>query len=210
MFKNHPLIIIFAAGFILLLSGIGTSYYWLTRIYIPEQINSNENAKKLVEWTENDTFNPSNNNKITEIQLERFIKINKTLYALLIKLKKDYSDSQWQTIVEMVKMQPAWKAQKYLALKKYQMSPKEYEYINDQIRKHWILRFKEKSAEQLKEMGWEMFEDRLDSTNRSENYDLFSLREDQLNSIFTLFLSDEVKNLLSDVDSLSTNSDSLP
>jgi hypothetical protein len=201
---------IFAAGFILLLSGIGTSYYWLTRIYIPEQINSNENAKKLVEWTEEDTFNPPPDNKITENQLERFIQINKTLYTLLKKLKKDYSDSQWQTVVEMVKIQPAWKAQKYIALKKYQMSPKEYEYINDQIRQHWILRFKERSAEQLKEMGWEMFEDRIDSSNHSENYDLFSLREEQLNSIFTLFLSDDVKKLLSDADTLSTNSDSLP
>jgi len=63
MFKKHPLLIIFAAGFILLISGIGSSYFWLTRIYLPEQINSNEEARKLMEWHLNDTYLPPTRQK---------------------------------------------------------------------------------------------------------------------------------------------------
>ena len=210
MLKKHPLLIVLAAGFILLLSGIGTSYYWLTHIYIPEQINSNENAKKLQTWTLNDTFLPPTDSQITESQLEKFIQINQNLHGLLKKLKKEYSESQWQTILEMIKLQPEWRAQKYLSLKKYGMSPLEYEFVTDQITQYWILRFKEKYAEQLNEMGWEMLKEKMDSTIHSENYNLFFSKEEQLNNLFTLFLTEDLKNIFSDEDSLFISSDSLP
>ena len=209
MLKKHPLIIIFAAGFILLISGIGTSYYWLTRIYLPQQINSNENAKKLVEWTEKDSFTIPVDNRVTEKQINKFLLINESLYFMLQKLNNDYSDSQWQVVFEMIKLQPEWKAQKYMALNKFKLSPKEYDFITKEITKYWIYRLKEKSAEHLNEMGWEMLQNRMDSTHHSNNYELFNSKEDQLNNIFTLFLSQDVKNMFMEVDTVIAKSDSL-
>lgn len=209
MLRKHPLLIIFAAGFILLLSGIGTSYYWLTRIYLPEQINSNENAKKMVAWLKTDTYSPPKDNIVTESQLNKFLLVNESLSFMLQQLNKDYSDSQWHVVFEMIKIQPEWKARKYLALKKFELSPKEYDFVTSEITKYWISRLKQKSAVQLKEMGWEMFKDRIDSTLYLTNYELFNSKEEQLNNIFTLFLSQDVKNMFMGIDSLIAVSDSL-
>ena len=77
------------------------------------------------------------------------------------------------------------------------------------IKKYWIERLKEKSAEHLRELGWEIFQNKLDSTIHSKNYDLFNSREDQLNNIFTLFLTQDVKNMFMENDTLSTKADSL-
>lgn len=208
--RKHPLLIIFAAGFILLISGIGTSYYWLTRIYLPDQINSNENAKKLKEWTESDSFILPADNLITETQLDNFLQVNESLYFLLQQLNKEFNDSQWQVVFEMIKLQPEWQAKKYFALKKFNMSPREYNFITEEITKYWIERLKEKSVEHLKELGWEIDRDRTDSTMHSENYELFNSREDQLNSIFTLFLTQDVKDMFMEYDSAAAKADSLP
>ena len=207
MLKKHPLLIIFAAGFILLISGIGTSYYWLTRIYLPDQINSNENAKNLLEWTENDSFAPPIDNTVSETQLDKFLLVNESLYFLLQQLNKDYSDSQWSVVFEMIKLQPEWQAKKYIALKKFDLSPLEYEFITEEITKYWIDRLKEKSVQQLKEMGWEILQDKMESTMHSNNYDLFNSKEDQLNNIFTLFLSQDVKNMFMEYDTLVVKAD---
>ena len=206
---RHPLLIILAAGFILLISGIGSSYYWLTRIYLPEQINSNENAKKLIEWTESDSYIPPIDNSISESQLNKFLFVNESLYLLLQQLNEDYSDSQWQVVFEMIKLQPEWKANKYFALKKFNLSPLEYDFIAEEITKYWIDRLKEKSAERLKEMGWEILQNQTDSSVHSKNYDLFNSKEDQLNNIFTLFLTQDVKDMFIENDSAIVDSDSL-
>jgi hypothetical protein len=210
MFKKHTLLIIFAAGIILLMSGIGTSYYWLTRIYLPDQINSNENAKKLTEWTDTDSFIPPSDNCISENQLNKFLLVNESLYFLLQQLNKDYNESQWHVVFELIKLQPEWQAKKYLALKKFDLSPLEYEFIANEITEYWIDRLREKSIEHLKELGWEILHDKIDSTNHSINYDLFNSKEDQLNNIFTLFLSQNVNNMFLESDTVSMTTDSLP
>lgn len=209
MFKKHPLIIIFIAGFILLLSGIGTSYYWLTRIYLPDQINSNDDAKKLAEWTAADSFTAPENNYITKKQLDNFLLVNESLYFLLHQLNNDYNDSQWQVVFEMIKLQPEWQAKKYLALKKFDLSPLEYDFIANEISKYWIERLKEKSYEHLKELGWEILRDRKDSVAQSTNYELFNSKEEQLNNVFTLFLTQDVKNMFMEDDTVFAISDSL-
>jgi len=208
-FKKHPLLIVFATGFILLISGIGTSYFWLTRIYLPEQINSNENAKKLIEWSESDNYLPPKNQTVSNDQLNKFLFVNENLHFLLQQLNKDYSESQWQVVFELIKLQPEWQANKYLALKKFELSPMEYEFIAEEITKYWIKRLKEKSAEHLEEMGWEILQNQTDSTVHSKNYDLFNSREDQLNNIFTLFLTEDVKDMFIENDSAIVESDSL-
>lgn len=209
MFKKHPLLIIFFAGLVLLLSGIGTSYYWLTSIYLPDQINSNDNAKKLAEWAASDSFTPPEDNYITKIQLDNFLLVNESLYFLLHQLNNDYNDSQWQVVFEMIKLQPEWQAKKYLALKKFDLSPMEYDFIANEITKYWIERLKEKSIEHLKELGWETFKVKKDSASQSINFELFNSREEQLNNIFTLFLTQDVKNMFMNDDTVLTNSDSL-
>lgn len=210
MNKKHPLVIIFAAGFILLISGIGTSYYWLTRIYLPDQINSNADAKRLAEWAESDPFKPPEDNTVSETQLNKFLLVNQSLNFLIQQLNKNYSESQWQVVFEMIKLQPEWQAKKYVALKKFGLSPIEYDFITEEITKYWITQLKEKSAEQLKELGWELNNENNDSTRYFNNYDLFSSREDELNNIFTLFLTQDVKNMFMGNDSIDTSSDSLP
>lgn len=179
MLKKHPLLIILAAGFILLLSGIGTSHYWLTRIYLPDQINSNENAKKLIEWKEKDSFLPPADNKVTKAQLNNFLFVNEDLNFLLQQLNSDYSDSQWHVVLEMIKLQPEWKAKKYRSLKKYKLSPLEYDFITEEITKYWINRLKQKSADHLQRMGWDIPRDKIDSTIHTHNYELFNSREDE-------------------------------
>ena len=44
MIRKRNLILILLAGIILLLTGFGSSYFWLTRIYLPREIDANENA----------------------------------------------------------------------------------------------------------------------------------------------------------------------
>lgn len=210
MFKRHPLIIIFLSGFILLLSGIGTSYYWLTQIYLPEQINANEEAKKLYEWTEFDSFSPPQDRVITKAQLDKFLLVNESLYFFLQQLSSNYSDSQWQVVFEMVKLRPEWQAKKYFALKKFGLSPREYDFIADEITKYWIMRLKEKSINHLNEMGWKIFENKFDTVTHSTSYELFSSEEEKLNNIFTLFLDQDVRNMFLQFNADSVNSDSLP
>ncbi len=80
MLKKHPLLIIFAAGIILLISGVGTSYFWLTRIYLPEQIDANDDAKKLHEWHDTDPFSPPVDQRVSRKQLDKFLMINESLF----------------------------------------------------------------------------------------------------------------------------------
>lgn len=210
MFKRHPLLIIFFSGLIIFISGIGTSYYWLTRIYLPEQINTNENARKMYEWQLADSYSPPLNRQVSEDQLNKFLLVNASINYLIQKLKRQFDDSQWQVVFEIIKMQPAWAAQKYAALKKFGLSPLEYDFIAEEISKYWRFRLKEKSAEHLKEFGWEYLPEKLENTEKDLNYPLFNSKEDQLNNLFSIFLNQDIKDFISEYDSTIVFNDSLP
>ncbi len=210
MLKKHPLLIIFVSGLIIFISGIGTSYYWLTRIYLPEQINTNENARKLNDWQITDSYSLPHNRQVSPEQLNKFLLVNGSLNYLIQRLKTQFDESQWQVVIELIKMQPTWAAQKYVALQKFNLSPLEYDFIAEEISKYWRIRLKEKSAEHLKEFGWEYLPEKFENVETGVNYDLFNSNEDQLNNLFSLFLNQDIKELLNDYDSTIVFNDSLP
>jgi len=210
MLKKHPLLIILAAGFILLISGIGSSYYWLTRIYLPDQINSNENALKLKEWAETDQFKPPDNKKVTEEQLNKFLLVNQSLFYFLQNLKHKYNESQWQVVFEFIKMQPSWEGKKYIALKKFNLSPLEYDFISLEVSNYWKTRLKEISKDRLEKSGWDLITENLSETEHRINYDLFLANEDQLNNLFTIFLTPNLVSLFNSKDTANVIADSLP
>ena len=106
-----------------------------------------------------------------------------------------------------VRVQPA---QKYVAFQKFDLSPLEYDFIAEELSKYWRIRLKEKSAEHLKEFGWEFLHEKFKNVETGVNYDLFKSKEDQLNSLFSLFLNQDIKDLLNGYDSTIVFNDSLP
>lgn len=210
MLRKHPLLIIFTAGFILLISGIGTSYFWLTRIYLPDQINANTDALNFQKWYDSDLYIFPPDKKISNEQLDKFILVNESLHYFLQQLKTKFNESQWQVAFELIKMQPAWNAKKYQALNKFNLSPREYEFINEELTKYWILRLKEISIKKLHNSGWEILTDNVDKNDQTVNYDLFLSREDELNNVITLLLTPEMIDIFTSVDSLAVPNDSLP
>ena len=179
------------AGLILLISGFGSSYYWLTKIYIPEKIDSNKNAKLLNEWILADSFIPPPDGKITPNQLDLFIKVNSSLSFLLRKIRRQFEEDSWRIAFDIIQMQPEWAANKYLALKKFKLSPKEYDWIADQVLEFWIFRWKEESVAKLKEYGWELNSLSEQEENKLLNYDLFKKNEKELNNIFSVLSTEK-------------------
>jgi hypothetical protein len=192
MVRKRTIIFVFLAGLILLISGFGSSYYWLTKIYLPEQIDSNKNAKLLNEWILTDTFIPPSDGKITRNQLDLFIKVNSSLSFLLRKIRRQFEEYSWRIAFDIIQMQPEWAANKYLALKKFNLSPKEYDWIADQVLEFWIFRWKEESVAKLKEYGWELNSLSEQEENELVNYDIFIKNEKELNKIFSV-LSTEMQ-----------------
>lgn len=201
MIKKRTYWIIFLCGFILLVSGIGTSYYWITRIYLPEQLNADANSKLLVEWTANDMFTPPIDGKITKENLAVFLLINESLTSELQQLRKLFEESSWDIAFEVIKMQPEWAGKKYLALKKFGMTPKEYDWMVSCVINYWIYRWKEESFENLRQFGWE-----LDDTTRSkvkpQNYELFNSHKEDLNRIFDILWPEKQQTEQTQADTL--------
>jgi len=135
--------------------------------------------------------------------------VNQSLYYFLQNVKHQFNESQWQVIVELIKMQPTWEAKKYSALKKFEISPREYEFITEEVSNYWRIRLKEISVEKLEKSGWELFAANFEEIDQTVNYDLFLSKDDQLNNLFTMFLTPSVMNLFGGEDSSLTADDSL-
>jgi hypothetical protein len=77
-------------------------------------------------------------------------------------------------------MQPEWAANKYIALKKFNLSPQEYDWIVQQVVAYWLYRWKESSITKLREYGWELENISPDAGDKPINYELFLDHEDEL------------------------------
>lgn len=185
MNKKRVLWIIFLSAFILLLCGLGTSYFWLTRIYLPEQLDAHENARLLLIWEKEDIFSPPDQNKMTEHQLALFLQVNESLSAELHKIKREFEENSWWIAFDIIRLQPEWAGKKYLALRRFELSPKEYDWIVKCVLEFWIYRWKEESIEHLREFGWE-FEEYSQDTKKPANYELLLSYEDDLSRIFEI------------------------
>ena len=205
MTKKRVLWIILLSGFILLLSSIGTSYFWITQIYLPEHMDINENTRLLMQWEQEDQFLPPDDGQITKEQLSRFLRVNESLIVVVQKLRRHFEENSWSIAFDVIKVQPEWAGKKYLALKKCKLSPKEYNWITNCVTDFWIYRWKKESVERLREFGWS-FEDYNLDFERPSNYDLFSNYEKDLNLIFDILWPD-IEAKPSDVhsDSLGMN-----
>ena len=178
---------IFLAGFILLLTGFGSSYFWLTRIYLPEQIDANENAQKLNAWAAIDSFVPPADGKITVQQFNLFMQTNHSLSFLFRILRKQFEENSWRFAFDIIKMQPEWQANKYVALKKFNLSPLEYDWITEQVVAYWIYRWQENSIAKLRAYGWELKNIPSNTRTKPVNYELLLEHEDELNELREIF-----------------------
>jgi len=185
--RKRIYIIIFTSGLILMLSGFGSSYYWLTRIYLPEQIDANINAKKMKEWESRDNFTPPADKRITRQQLHLFIQVNESLAFLLRRLHDQFEDHSWRFAFDMIQVQPEWAARKYLALQKHGLSPREYDWIFDQVVTFIVHRWKEEAINKMRDFGWEFSQIEVNDPDIAINYDLFVDNEKDLRRMFEFF-----------------------
>jgi hypothetical protein len=204
MTRKKILWIILLSAAILLVTALASSYYWITRIYLPEQLDADKKARLLLQWEKEDLFVPDKNSIITEQQFRRFLQINEILSIEIQKLQKQFEKNSWSIALEIIKMQPEWAGKKYLALKKFGLSPKEYDWIADLVTEYWIYKWKKESVENLRNYGWEL-EGIPENSIPPPNYRMFSKYEEELNRMFDLLWPDK-----SISDSISTNKLSLP
>jgi hypothetical protein len=205
MTRKRVLWIIFLSGFILLVSSIGTSYFWITKIYLPEHMDINGNSKLLMKWEQEDQYSPPENGQITREQLSRFLLVNESLIVVVQKLRRHFEENSWSIAFAVIKVQPEWIGKKYLALKKCELSPKEYNWISNCVTDFWIYRWKEESIDRLRGFGWSLENYNLES-KRPPNYDLFFSYEKDLNRIFDILWPDkEAKPEAVLTDSLGMN-----
>ncbi len=186
MARTRTKIIVFFTGLFILLSGFSSSYYWITQVYLPEIINADENARLYQQWFESDTFRISENQPISRVQLEQFIRINESLSFLVQRMRQHFEDNSWTFAIDMIQMRPEWLANKYLALKKHGLTPREFDWIANCVVEFWIYRWKEESAEALEDYGWEVKPSMRTDHHCAENYTLFLDYEDDLNKIFEI------------------------
>jgi len=194
MARTRTKIIVFFAGLFILLSGFGSSYFWITQVYLPDIINADENARLYQQWFDQDTFQASLNKPVSREQLEKFLRINESLYFLLQRLRQHFEENSWTMAIDMVQMHPEWLANKYLALKKHGLSPREYDWIANCVVEFWIYRWKQESAEKLEDYGWEVKPSLRSDRLCAENYTLFLNYEDDLNKILDILWPQEQAN----------------
>ena len=182
--KNILWIILLSAA-VILFSGLASSYYWITRIYLPEQLDAHANSRLLFQWEQEDNFVPPASGEITKEQFILFLQINESLSAEIQRLRKQFEENSWSIAFEVIKMQPEWARKKYIALNKFNLSPKEYNWIVNAVIEFWIYKWKNESVENLREYGWELEsfpEDSIPPTN----YKLFVSHEEDLSRIFDI------------------------
>ena len=183
--KHKALWIVLLSAAVLLISGLASSYYWITKIYLPEQFDAHVNSRLLLQWEQEDSFIPPKNGKIKEEQLLQFLQINESLSVEIQKLRRQFEENSWSIAFEVIKMQPEWAGKKYIALNKFNLSPKEYDWIADTVIEFWIYKWKKESVENLRAYGWELESYREDSI-QPVNYKLFESYEKDLNRIFDI------------------------
>lgn len=183
--RKKVLWIILLSVAVLLISGLASSYYWITRIYIPEQLDAHANSRLLMQWEQADKFVPPADGKITATQFLLFLQINESLSSEIQKLRKQFEENSWSIAFEVIKLQPEWAGKKYLALNKFKLSPKEYDWIVESVIEFWIYKWKKESVENLRDYGWEL-ESFPEDSIQPANYSLFVSHEDDLNRIFDI------------------------
>jgi len=183
--KHKVLWIVLLSAAVLLISGLASSYYWITKIYLPEQLDAHLNSRLLLQWEQEDNFKPPEDGKISEEQLVQFLQINESLSVEIQKLRQQFEENSWSIAFEVIKMQPEWAGKKYIALNKFNLSPKEYDWIANAVIEFWIYKWKKESVENLREYGWEL-ESYPKESKQPVNYNLFASYEKDLNRIFDI------------------------
>ena len=190
---------------VILIGALFISYFWITRIYLPEQYDAHDNSRLLMQWEQEDTFVIPADGKISEQQLLLFLKINEQLFVEIEKLRQKFEEKSWTIAFEVIKMQPEWAAKKYIALKKFHLSPKEYDWIGDSVIHFWIYKWKKETVENLRDYGWEL-ETAQEESIKPVNYNLFVAHEHDLNRIFDILWPEKLLHS----DSSETTEQTLP
>jgi len=191
--RNKVLWIVLLSTAVLLLSGLASSYYWFTRIYLPEQLDEHVNSRLLMQWEQEDSFVPPANGKITKAQFILFLQINESLSSEIHRIRKQFEENSWSIAFEVIKIQPEWARKKYNALNKYNLSPKEYDWIVESVIDFWIYKWKKETVENLRDYGWEL-ESFPEDSIQPVNYNLFVSHEDDLNQIFDILWPEKLSS----------------
>jgi hypothetical protein len=200
MSRKKTILLLILAAIVLLMSGIGSSFYWLVHIYLPDQINTDENIRRYSEWYTTDSFVPPADLSIGRERMNAFLQVNESLVFLLKKMQRPGENNRWRMAMDLIQSQPEWIAHKYQALKKFNLSPREYEWIEKEIMHFWIYRWKEISLSKLQEFSWtrQMVSDSISS--KPVNYTILLEYEKEINGILNIFWSDHtaLKTMSSD------------
>jgi hypothetical protein len=200
MSRKKTILLLILAAIVLLMSGIGSSFYWLVHIYLPDQINTDENIRRYSEWYTTDSFVPPVDLSIGRERMNAFLQVNESLVFLLKKMQRPGENNRWRMAMDLIQSQPEWIAHKYQALKKFNLSPREYEWIEKEIMHFWIYRWKEISLSKLQEFSWtrQMVSDSISS--KPVNYTILLEYEKEINGILNIFWSDHtaLKTMSSD------------
>jgi hypothetical protein len=192
---------IFISLVVVLLVGMGSIYILLTRIYSPEQIDTNEDTIRMTQWELNDAYLSPPDGLITKTQLDRFLNVNRELTSFLFKVRQQFEENSWQIAFDIIRMRPEWIRTKYRALEKCHISPKEYDWIADRVIDFWVYRWKEESIERLKQYGWE-FDEMVGDSTKPVNYELLLGHEEELYIIFDIIWPEKPSVTNSSQDSL--------
>lgn len=200
MSRKKTILLLILAAIVLLMSGIGSSFYWLVHIYLPDQINTDENIRRYSEWYTTDSFVPPADLSIGRERMNAFLQVNESLVFLLKKMQRPGENNRWRMAMDLIQSQPEWIAHKYQALKKFNLSPREYEWIEKEIMHFWIYRWKEISLSKLQEFRWtrQMVSDSISS--KPVNYTILLEYEKEINGILNIFWSDHtaLKTMVAD------------
>jgi hypothetical protein len=191
--KKKTVIIIISSIIIALSAGAAISFYWVKNVYLHEKIDANADALRMRDWYRADSFQAPADRPISEEQIRAFIHVNEDLVYLLEEMRRRFEHDSWSIAFEIIKMQPEWLASKYVALKKYNLSPMEYDWIADRVVKFWIQRWKEESVEVMREYGWELDSTVDRSVENFSDYRLFVKYEKELYKIFDVLWPEREK-----------------
>lgn len=183
---NKTYLVVIASTLVALCTGFAISYYWITDIYLSEKIEANANALKLKHWYRNDHFHPPVDGQINQEQVVAFIKVNKDLAHMLERIRRKFEEKSWFIAIDVIQMQPEWQEKKFLALKKHNLSPLEYDWIVDQVIHFWAFQWQKQYLQDLRELGWNFDNLKWDANKYPQNYDILKSYESELNDIINI------------------------
>ncbi len=194
MKNRFNLLLIFAAVSILCAVLSGSIFFLAT---IEEEAYPGDARQRLRQWEANDPFVPPVDGRISPLRFQRFLLVNNDLSGILQKVREKFEESNWRIGFELIKMHPEWAQQKYTALRRHRLSPREYDWMARLVIRFWINRWQKESLPILNDFGWQP--DQIKTANDpAENQQIFLSHETELNRIFDILWPERPRTSVAD------------